>query len=244
MSFVDQNTILDQAVEAIEALRRDGARVHCITNTVAQYFTANVLLACGATPSMTVSQDESHLFTGQADALLVNLGTLDAERRRVIGQCIETASHAAKPVVLDPVKCDLSPPRLKFARELLAPGRIVLKANRQEAQALDGAPALARITTGRTDKVAYDGAVYSVQNGTAAMADTIATGCALGAVVAALIAAADEPHIGALAALAWFGVAGELASEKASGPGTFPAVLVDALALVSSDTIRRRARLR
>ncbi len=50
--------LLKAAVNSIRALRADGALVHCITNTVAQNFTANVLLACGATPSMTVSPAE------------------------------------------------------------------------------------------------------------------------------------------------------------------------------------------
>ena len=56
-------------------------RVHCITNAVAQNFTANMLLAAGAVPSMTLSPEEIAAFVARSDALLVNLGTFDRERR-------------------------------------------------------------------------------------------------------------------------------------------------------------------
>ena len=55
-----------------------GPRVHCITNAVAQNFTANMLLAAGAVPSMTIAPKEVGRFAARADALLVNLGTFDA----------------------------------------------------------------------------------------------------------------------------------------------------------------------
>ena len=64
-----------------ERLRARAPRVHCITNAVAQTFTANMLLAAGAVPSMTIAAEEIGAFAARADALLVNLGTFDAERR-------------------------------------------------------------------------------------------------------------------------------------------------------------------
>ena len=45
-------TDLAEAAAAVLArLRAQGPRVHCITNAVAQNFTANVLLAAGCVPS-------------------------------------------------------------------------------------------------------------------------------------------------------------------------------------------------
>src|SRR4051794_41683090 len=69
------------AADILTRLRARGPRVHCITNAVAQTFTANTLLAAGAVPSMTLAADEIGAFVARADALLVNLGTFDAERR-------------------------------------------------------------------------------------------------------------------------------------------------------------------
>ena len=71
----------DIAATVLRRIREHAPRVHCITNTVAQQFTTNVLLAAGAVPSMTLSPQEIGGFVAGADALLVNLGTFDAERR-------------------------------------------------------------------------------------------------------------------------------------------------------------------
>ena len=46
------------AADILERLRQRRPRVHCITNAVAQNFTANMLLAAGAVPSMTIAQKE------------------------------------------------------------------------------------------------------------------------------------------------------------------------------------------
>ncbi len=73
------------AAALLERLRARSPRVHCITNAVAQNFTANVLLAAGAVPSMTLSAEEIGAFVAGADALLVNLGTFDRERREATG---------------------------------------------------------------------------------------------------------------------------------------------------------------
>ena len=70
------------AADILERLRERRPRVHCITNAVAQNFTANMLLAVGAVPSMTIAPKEVKAFAARADALLVNLGTFDPERQK------------------------------------------------------------------------------------------------------------------------------------------------------------------
>jgi hydroxyethylthiazole kinase len=51
-----------------------------MTNDVVQTFTANVLLALGASPAMVIEAEEAEQFAAIADALLVNVGTLTAAR--------------------------------------------------------------------------------------------------------------------------------------------------------------------
>src|SRR5687767_8497952 len=82
---------------ALDRLRQRGPRVHCITNAVAQAFTANVLLAVGAVPSMTIAPEEVPDFTARAGALLVNLGTLDPIRRSAAAAGIEVAKDEGLP---------------------------------------------------------------------------------------------------------------------------------------------------
>jgi hypothetical protein len=49
---------------------------HCITNIVAANFTANVLLAVGASPAMVVATEEVAEFAAIAAAVLINVGTV------------------------------------------------------------------------------------------------------------------------------------------------------------------------
>ena len=76
------------------AMASAAPRVHCITNAVAQHYTANMLLAAGAVPSMTISPEEIGAFVAGADALLVNLGTFGwLERPAAIAVALGTAAE-------------------------------------------------------------------------------------------------------------------------------------------------------
>src|SRR3954467_7213402 len=86
----------DRAAGLLAGLRERRTRVHAITNAAAQVLTANVLLAAGGIPSLTVSPDEIAAFTTRADALLVNLGTLDVDRRAAIPWGIAAAKAQRK----------------------------------------------------------------------------------------------------------------------------------------------------
>jgi hydroxyethylthiazole kinase len=238
-----QDRHLEQAVAAIDAVRRGPVRVHCLTNSVAQNFTANVLLACGAIPSMTVSPGEAPDFTDAADALLLNLGTLDADRRAAMPASLDRALAQGKQVVLDPVLCQLSSIRLDFAKQLLASGRLILKSNRAEADAIGKTETCCQMITGPVDRIEAPGLVCGVENGHPLMDKVVAMGCALGALIAALAARTNDPASAALGGLAWFGVAGEIAGAKAEGPGSFAVAFLDSLAEVQTGTIADRTRI-
>ncbi len=91
--------------EAMRVLARLAARrprVQCLTNTVAQAITANVLLAAGADASMAVHPDEIVAMTLSADAAIVNLGTPDEGRERAIAMLAAMPCALTRPMVLDP----------------------------------------------------------------------------------------------------------------------------------------------
>jgi hydroxyethylthiazole kinase len=249
--------VKDFAAAPFAALRATHPRVHCLTNAVAQAFTANVLLAAGAVPSMTVAQDEIGEFVGRAGALLVNLGTLDAERRAALPIALDRAARDGIPVVLDPVFADVSAPRLALARDIVARRPAVIRLNAAEFAALAGRPcdagavaAFARETgavvalTGATDLVSDGARTVAIGNGHPLMAKVTAMGCAAGALIAAMLGAGAPPLAAASGALALFGVAGETAGETAQGPGSFAAAILDALAGLDEAAIVARARLR
>ena len=85
--------LADITADVLARIKSRAPRVHCITNTVAQDYTANMLLAAGAMPSMTISPEEIAAFVAGADALLVNLGTFDAERRAAIEVALGAAGQ-------------------------------------------------------------------------------------------------------------------------------------------------------
>src|SRR5262249_27738727 len=189
------------AADILERIRARRPRVHCITNAVAQNFTANMLLAAGAVPSMTIAAKEVKAFAARADALLINLGTFDPERQKASLAAVGVANKAGIPWVLDPVFIERSPPRAAFAKSLLAKRPRVVRLNRAEFGAFSPGKsddaALARFAkskravvglTGETDLV-HDGArLAGIANGHPLMARVTAMGCVASALVGACLA--------------------------------------------------------
>src|SRR4051794_3500265 len=125
--------------DILARLRARTPRVHCITNSVAQTLTANTLLAVGAIPSMTLAAGEIGAFVARADALLVNLGTFDAERRAATAAALEVVGERRTPWVLDPVFIDRSAARTEYATLLIAQKPGAVRLNAAEFAALAGA---------------------------------------------------------------------------------------------------------
>jgi hydroxyethylthiazole kinase len=245
------------AAALLDRLRSGGPRVHCITNAVAQNFTANVLLAAGCVPSMTLSAEEIGPFVASANALLVNLGTLDRERREATAIAVETATRRSVPWVLDPVFIDRSSPRAAFARALIESAPKAVRLNRAEFSALSGSDptreALAACARGKKIVVGLSGAedivsdgerCATIANGHPLMAKVTAMGCAASALVAACLAVEPDAWRATTAALVMIGVAGELAATKAEGPGSFAVAIIDALHNLDGPTLIAKTKAR
>jgi hydroxyethylthiazole kinase len=246
----------DIATTVLLRIREHSPRVHCITNTVAQQFTANVLLATGAVPSMTLSPQEIGNFVAGADALLVNLGTFDAERRSAVEAALGAAAEHGKPWLLDPVFIERSPARAEFARGLVGRKPAVVRLNAAEFGALSGndqsGDAPARFAkahetivamTGRVDVVTDGARRVKITNGDPLMGQVTAMGCAGSALLCAALAVERDPWLATVAALAMFGVAGEVAGRDADGPGSFAVAIIDALHALDSATLRAQVRV-
>jgi hydroxyethylthiazole kinase len=254
-----RRSILDlpaACADVIERVRAHSPRVHCITNAVAQNFTANVLLAAGARPSMTISPEEIGAFVASADALLVNLGTFDAARRAATDAAVEVAAQESLPWVLDPVLIDRSPPRAAYAADLVRRRPRALRLNQAEFTALAGAEpepdALRRYAfdtcvvvglTGENDVVTDGARVAVIRNGHPLMARVTAMGCVASALVAACHAVEADAWLATAAALLALGVAGEDAAAHARGPGSFAVEMIDALHRLDRDRLVERAKV-
>src|SRR4051812_24843022 len=244
------------SADVLERIRTRRPRVHCITNAVAQNFTANMLLAAGAIPSMTIARTEVRAFAARADALLVNLGTFDAERKAASLAALAVANKAGIPWVLDPVFIDRSKPRAAFARLLVGKKPRALRLNRAEFGALSGGKtddatlarfAKARRTvvglTGERDLVRDAARLATIANGDALMARVTAMGCVASALVGAALAVEPDAWQATAAALIIIGVAGEVAAERARGPGSFAVEIIDAVYALDGATLTAKAKV-
>jgi hydroxyethylthiazole kinase len=109
--------------------------------------------------------------------------------------------------------------------------------------AVEAATALARRTGG---VVAVSGPVDLITDGTRTvrvgggdvlLTRTTGAGCALGALVAAYVAVADDPLTGTVAAHAHVALAATAAARTAAGPGSFAIAWLDALDAVTADDL-------
>lgn len=251
-----QNELIVQSTALLSAVRQKKPRIHCITNAAAQVFTANLLLAAGAIPSLTIAAEEVPHFTRRASALLINLGTLDAERRVAIPAALATVRETGQPWVLDPVFVDASPPRFELARTLIGRKPDIIRCNEAEFEILSSRSAspdtLALLSrhhgcvvamTGPIDRVADYERTIAIANGHPLMSQTTAMGCAGTALIAAFAALTDDRFIATAAALLVLGVTGELAAQDARGPGSFVAAFLDRLAALDARELSTHARI-
>ena len=240
---------------ALARIRRLRPLVQCLTNTVVMNDTANAILALGAVPTMSVAHDEIAEFVARADAVVINIGTLDPARRLAIEGAVETATALGKPWVLDPVLADVSATRCHAARELMRQGPAVVRGNALELAALaDGlgvrdATQLAETTgvvvaeTGEVDRVTDGARWLSIANGHPLMARVTGVGCLATAAVATFAAVEDSPWRAAVDGLLGMGVAGELAGRDCPGPGTFRGRLLDCLYRLDAHVLSAAARV-
>ncbi|NTV97789.1 MAG: hydroxyethylthiazole kinase [Chlorobiaceae bacterium] len=244
----------------ISRLKENAPLVHCMTNLVADNFTANVLLASGASPAMIPAIEESGEFAGIAGALLLNLGTITRIDSESMAFAAAAAVKRGTPWVLDPVAVGVIGFRTGIAAELLKLGPSVIRGNASEivslcgregggkgvdsafssGDALPSAFQLARNTSavvamsGETDYITDGVTIIGIEGGHEMMTRVTAVGCALGALIAAMLPVAPSVLIAAAAASALFAEAGERAAGESAGPGSFAVAFLDQLWAITS----------
>ena len=101
-------------------VRNQAPLVHCMTNLVVTNFSANGLLALGASPFMSVTPEEIAEIQNFAQALLINIGTINETEVKAMLIAGKAANKAGVPVVLDPVGVGATAFRQKITQQLLA----------------------------------------------------------------------------------------------------------------------------
>jgi hydroxyethylthiazole kinase len=245
-----------RAADNLEALRARRPLVHNITNFVVMNYTANALLACGASPVMAHAAEEVEEMVSFAGALVLNIGTLSPSWVEAMLKAGRRANALGVPVILDPVGSGATRLRTESAKRIV--GEIAVKAVRGNAsevlslaregsktkgvdalhsvdEATDAALALALdigttlAITGPVDLVTDGSRICRVYNGHELMGRVTGTGCTATALIGAFLAVDEDAVAASATALAYFGLAGERAAETARGPGGFQIALLDRL---------------
>jgi len=76
MKHVLTRVFARRAASNLKKVRQKKPLIHNITNYVVMNYTANALLACGASPVMAHAAEEVEEMVSLADALVLNIGTL------------------------------------------------------------------------------------------------------------------------------------------------------------------------
>jgi hydroxyethylthiazole kinase len=231
----------------LQAVRRQAPLVHNITNFVVMNYSANALLAVGASPVMAHAQEEVKDMVGIAQALVLNIGTLEPDWIEAMRMALQAARARGVPVVLDPVGAGATPYRNAAIGELLRSGApSVVRGNGSEVmsvaglaaatrgvdsaassgEALDAARALARdlqavvCISGADDHVVDAGGRWAtLSNGHPWMTKVTGVGCSASAIVGAFAAVQPDRWRATVAAMAVLGVVGELAAERTQAAG-------------------------
>jgi len=262
--------LLVTAVHGVLArIRASAPLVHNITNYVVMNNTANALLALGASPAMVHALEEVEDFVAISSSLVVNIGTLSPAWVTAMQRAAVRASERGIPWVLDPVGAGATAYRTDTARALLALRPTVLRGNASEIlavagddgatkgvdstaasdAALDAATRLAHrygctvAITGAIDLVTDGARIVRCGNGHPLMTRVTGLGCSVSALTGACVAVESDPVHAAASALVLAGVAGELAAERARGPGSLQVELLDALSALDGAALDTHARV-
>lgn len=229
-------------IQFLNLVRECNPLIHNITNLVSANFTANGLLALGASPMMAESPDEMAELAAISDAVVLNLGTPSDEKISAMLAAGVAANHAGVPVVLDPVAVGASRLRQKTVAQLAAEIQFAaIRGNAGELAYLAGVSWQAKgvdagqgsgdlasiaqtvaqkfnciaVLSGEHDFVSDGKNVVRLSNGVALFPKVTASGCLLSTVVGAFLAVAPHEQFfqAACEACAVYTVAGELAAD-------------------------------
>ncbi len=239
---------------ALTSLRQKNPLVLNLTNVVTMDFMANAQLAIGASPLMTIAEEELEELIHIANAVNINIGTLNNKFNQRILKAAHIAKTLKKPLILDPVGAGASTLRTQTAKTLL-PYCDIIRGNASEILALanishqtkgvdsthntydakDAAQQLAKthhcivVVSGAIDYLTDGTQDINLPYGSPLMPRVVGMGCTLTAVIAAFAGAHEPLFDAAHAATLYFGLCGNAAEKTTTGPASFQQTFIDTL---------------
>ena len=253
--------------ETLDKVRKDNPLVHNITNVVVTNFTANGLLALGASPVMAYAAEEVAEMAKIASSLVLNIGTLNPQTVDSMIIAGKAANESNVPVIFDPVGAGATTYRTETAQRIMLDVHVsAIRGNAAEIANVLGekweikgvdAGSTANgdivtlairaaqtwncvvIITGKEDVVSDGQTTYLVSNGHPIMTKVTGMGCLLTSVIGAFAGVERNLLQASVAALTYYGVSAEKAASQTAekGPGSFQIEFLNQLLLVSSAEI-------
>ncbi|GAA0359791.1 hydroxyethylthiazole kinase [Bacillus horti] len=251
----------------LRKVREKNPLVHNITNDVVTNYTANGLLALGASPVMAVAHEEVEDMAKIAGAVVLNIGTLTEAQVEAMLLAGKSANKHGVPVILDPVGAGATLYRTETARKILREVQVsVLRGNAAEVANVMGEEweikgvdagevagdtvalchAAAKqlgctvVITGKDDVVSNGNESIVTGNGHVLSTKVTGSGCLLSSVVGAFCAIEEDLVFASVSAVASYGIAAELAGAKQSLPGSFQIEFLNQLnALTEKDILEK-----
>ena len=136
----EMREIVPQISSMIAAHAKSSILCHNMTNTVVQNFAANVCLATGSSPIMSLNGPEAADLAKLGGALVVNMGTVTPEILDVYLAGMRAYNASGNPILFDPVGGGATSVRRNAIKTLLVGGYFsVIKGNEGEIKAVAGA---------------------------------------------------------------------------------------------------------
>lgn len=244
-------------------VRQQNPVVLTIANTVTPAKVADGLSAIGTSPIMSIAPQEASEMVALANAITINLGTINKEQVNEITTVLKENQNQ-KPVVLDPVAIGASQYRLTVAKGLLQSYQFtVIRGNAGEIAALanvnwsshgiDGGSGQANlheiaknvaqayncivVLTGKTDIVTDGNNEFINHLSTNYFTTNIGSGDMLSSIIAAYLSVSDTPYLAACTATKFFTAAGVKAAREVTGFGQWQVKLMDELATLNSNEV-------
>ncbi|MCM3764390.1 hydroxyethylthiazole kinase [Neobacillus niacini] len=256
--------------DALQKVRAENPLVHNITNVVVTNFTANGLLALGASPVMAYAAEEVAEMAQLAKALVLNIGTLNSQIVEAMLVAGRAANERGIPVIFDPVGAGATRFRTESAKEIMNKVKVgIIRGNaaeianvvgeKWEIKGVDAGQTQGNIVelaetaakklncivviTGKEDVITDGETIYLVGNGHPLLTKVTGAGCLLTSVIGAFAGVEKDLLVSAVAALTFYGIAAENAAviTNERGPGSFQIEFLNQLSQVSQEDINVKA---
>jgi hydroxyethylthiazole kinase len=252
--------MINDLKKALNTIKAKKPIILNLTNYVTMDLMANILLAIGASPIMSVAREEFEELVNISSALNINIGTLDDSFIKNSEIAAKAAAAKKIPIILDPTGVGASNIRNE-AGKLFSNYANIIRGNASEIIALgssvaqsggvdsinttDQAETIAlKIATEKNCTIVVSGSIdlvldrqksQKLQYGSPIMSSVTGMGCALNSVIAAFSAVMSDKFEAALFGVAYFSLCGNLAANVSNKPGSFKVAFIDELSTANFD---------